>query len=273
MTRHLISISHANSTLPYAQTHFQKVSVSREELVNIMCGTKCWSPIIWKDGVRKRENFLSCSLQVLDIDGGESLDSASEFLREVNAKFLIVPTKSHRKPKLVGGEVKVLDRYRLVLFCGSAVREWELYECVMREIVTMFHADKACKDSARWYHPSPAFRLTESISEIRDGKESRWENVRGEWGEVWTKDKAREWAVKLDEVRAEIDPATPLPKWAKKLLVEGAGVGERNTLAYRLAKELRRRGVAEEKVLTKILESPLTLGRKETTSVVKSAFR
>lgn len=108
---------------------------------------RVWSPIVWRDGQRRRENFRAARLAVIDVDAGLTLDEARAMCD--GRAHIIATTKSHQKDK--GGVI--CDRFRVVLFFDRTIKDLREYEYNVSMIQRRFRAD-VTKDGARFYWPS-----------------------------------------------------------------------------------------------------------------------
>lgn len=144
-----ISISNNNSEKAVA---FKNKKVKFFELPTIT-ERHHYSPISFKDGYRKGENFQGVSTAVLDIDDGNSIVEATQKLK--GYKYLIVTTKSHQKSEKNGRPLKPCDRYRLFLALEKPITDPKVYQRVITELIKEFKADEACKDLARFYYCNP----------------------------------------------------------------------------------------------------------------------
>lgn len=106
-----------------------------------------WSPIVWQDGVRKSENFLSSDFLVLDFDKKEigTIDEIDFFLRDY--KRIIATTKSHMK--------NWTECFRVLIPFAQRITRLDIYKETLRlALTTILGADPACKDGARFFFPS-----------------------------------------------------------------------------------------------------------------------
>lgn len=110
-----------------------------------------WSPIIWKDGRRRQDNFLECRYGVLDIDDGLSISEVISRCEKRGLAYIIAPSKSHQKPK---NDKPPCDRFRLIFFFSQTITDLYKYRYNMEKLTEEWSADKACKDGARFFYPS-----------------------------------------------------------------------------------------------------------------------
>lgn len=113
----------------------------------VLCSV-VWSPIKFRDGVRKESHFLGAMVCALDFDGPET---PLEWARETFKKYdvAIGTTKSHQKEK----NGITCDRYRVLLWFKEPITELALYKNNMNILIQKYGADKACKDGARFFFP------------------------------------------------------------------------------------------------------------------------
>jgi hypothetical protein len=134
---------------------FKPVSVSKLEEFGKLTQEYNWSPGLFRDNYRNKENFISCECIGLDCDNDEDVKMSLEEAREAFAEFkhIIIPSKSHRKEK--NGEVK--DRFRVILFLSKPITDEATYNATWEDLQKRFPAiDPACRDTSRYYYPSRA---------------------------------------------------------------------------------------------------------------------
>lgn len=128
---------------------FETAHIVDVERISVAMARYAWSPIRWKDGIRREVNFLGSYFCVLDFDDGSlSLDQARRVW--CDATHVIGTTKSHKVSK--GGGVPV-DRFRVLLYFGRLVDDLEVYRHTMQHYIDKYGADAACKDGARFFWP------------------------------------------------------------------------------------------------------------------------
>lgn len=120
---------------------------SIQEMYSRICKS-AWSPILFKDNVRKSENFISSDFLVLDIDGGFSYDDALIYFSTHD--HIIEVTKNHEKVK----NGISADRFRIVLPLDKPVFDPATYREMFNKAKTVWpFIDDACKDLARFFYP------------------------------------------------------------------------------------------------------------------------
>lgn len=110
-----------------------------------------WSPIVFKDGVRSEDNFLSASLCCLDFDGGISLAELSSQLEIAGFFFVAAPSRNHQVSKN-GSEPT--DRFRLILKFENTIKDLRTYRYNMKLWIDHFGSDKSCRGGAQIFFPS-----------------------------------------------------------------------------------------------------------------------
>jgi hypothetical protein len=209
-----------------------------------------WSPILWSDGVRKRNNFLSCHYIALDFDDGQwTLEDAKTWVTNKNLKAILGTSKSHQIEKVSGsGKVSPpVDRFRLVVPFAQKVTDRDEYEYNMRELMEFIPCDISCKDAARFFYPC------KEIYYIRD-QGNGFDPV------AIPEEVLRDQAEHLQQIKAqykEYRRTGLIPMWAISKLKHGAPEGERHTTCYRLGATLHQCGWDTEKILKAIAVSPL----------------
>jgi len=188
-----------------------------------------WSPIQWKNGIRKEGHFIQAKFCVLDFDGELSLDSAVNDVF-VDCSYLIGTTKSHGINK--GGHVA--DRFRVIIPFAEVITDIFSYKATMRKYVNLFGSDEACVDGARYFFPCKKI-LHEQILSPSDNLE----------------------IVKVDkpEQRRPYNHfGRKLPSWIMEILKHSdpqifAANGSRNDLVFRVSAGLAGCGIANESLI------------------------
>lgn len=146
----MISVSLSQEKDPRKHTHFKTQNpLSLDQFAELVCAS-VWSPIIWKDGVRRGENFLSAKYAGLDFDDGQwDLDEARAFFESSGVNYLLGTTKSHRLNK----NGLVADRFRVILPFENIITDPQLYCYNMWSLSQDLPIDPACKDAGRFFYP------------------------------------------------------------------------------------------------------------------------
>ena len=244
-----ISVSRKNSFVGKDHTHFNTATGLFQSLEKVMT-TRTWSPILWKEGHRKKLNFLQAQLIALDFDSGVwTLEHAKEFFLDYQMNVIIGTTKSHQKEKTTstGAVLPSCDRFRVIVGTSEPCTSLENYEHTMSEIMKKIPCDKSCKDGARFFYPCKDIVL---VSE--GGNNFSWE----EKSEEQKKAEKRTEEFRSKETLAHRTNGT-IPYNIKKLLVEGArnvdGKGRHNS-CYVIGAELGKIGYSEPEIVACILK-------------------
>lgn len=111
-----------------------------------------WSPITWRDGYRKRDNFKSCQFCVLDIDGGLNYQQAARRIQERKIKAVILSTENHQREK----DGVTCDRMRIIMRWDKPITDLETYIFNYKAWNREFSGDRATAEGGRHFKPSPA---------------------------------------------------------------------------------------------------------------------
>lgn len=134
-----------------------------EDLIKIST-TQNWAPGTFKSGRRVLAELRSIELLVLDIDEGSSAQDVSEVLADY--KHLILSSRNHLKEK--NGVVS--ERFRVILWLNEPItndRDYKATWKAFKEKLT-FPIDEACKDSSRFFYPSPEVLFENPIGKSVD---------------------------------------------------------------------------------------------------------
>lgn len=152
----MISVNASDSLNPSRTTYFTAFEpCSFDDLAHVIT-KRIWSPIVWKDNLRRNANFYTCEYVVLDFDSGEeTLASMDEFCKEAGIWYLIGTTKSHQKEKKSpSGKISPpCDRFRLIMRMNEVCSERERYVYAMKQYARWFSCDSSCVDGARFFYP------------------------------------------------------------------------------------------------------------------------
>lgn len=217
-----------------------------------------WSPIVWEKGRRAKVNFQSCSLVVLDVDGGFPLEDAKQWLRGLGYTSAILLSKSHQKQK---GESGPCDRYR-ILIAAKTLLDGSQYEENMR----WWHrqlpmADASCSDGGRFFFASPVFAWA------MDGEEYEWKDYSQE---IERKKKA------MDEyrksLRKKFEGTGCISERLRMKIKLGAPEGLRHKTAYALGAAMAELGIDYHKSVQMICSGPLAdIGIRDVEDCVRKA--
>ncbi len=125
-------------------TKFEQKSGSINSVIeHIKAGHALCASVI--DGTRTKENFAQSSWVLVDFDHGWSLKKALEHPFVANHASLIYTTSSH--------QTKGEDRFRVLFLLNEPIRDIELYEAIIAEVLSEFpHHDPSCKDGVRVFY-------------------------------------------------------------------------------------------------------------------------
>lgn len=112
-----------------------------------------YSPFVFKDNTRNSKNFVSANVIILDIDEGLSIEQAKAMLD--GYRSLIVTTRSHQKTEKNGKTIKARDHFRIAICLKEPITDAANYKKIIKELIHVFGADKACSDLARFYYCNP----------------------------------------------------------------------------------------------------------------------
>lgn len=265
-----VSFSRENPTNPYKQKYFFTCTGDFSMLGNI-ANKRVWSPIIWKDGERLKENFSSSELIALDFDSGEwTIDDAIKYAEENSLNVLIGVTKSHQLEK---AGAPPCDRFRMLIDADTC-KSLDDYEYTMRQLCAVVPTDKACIDGARFFYP-----CKEIVYKKLDGNPAHWlecpyEDTQAARDEFYN-------AIHPAEYRnLELIPAQILV-WLRKGVKPGSGQtaandrGRHNT-CYKIGCYFARRGWSEDecfKFFTGYKSPLLQIGEADVRRAVANAYK
>lgn len=211
---------------------YQAVQIFKMEDVRHIIIKNVWSPIVWKDGVRKGSGFLSSNICALDFDDGEmTLGQAVKSFCDM--KHIIATTKSHQLSKNGGPPV---DRFRVVLFWECKITDKDTYLHNMRKVFDKFPCDKACKDAARFFYPCKDIISVETEGYLNDVEIPKQADIELKARRSWE--------------RLQIEKETG--RTSKGLLTQIQNKikdGERNKTVWIISVRLTERGFTEEQII------------------------
>lgn len=233
-----------------------KHAPSAAELADLI--TKgCWSPCLWRGGVRLEKNFKLATWLALDFDENVTLADAKHKFE--GYLHVIGTTAHHQIPK---GDKPPCDRFRVVLRFLETCRFLADYEETVRKMVRIHSADRACIDGARKFKPC---KKIVSIKYYGKGLHP----VDGDKA-VERRNAAINRKINLENARY----GKSIPLSVHNKLRFGA-VGSRNSACYGIGKDLSRRGFGENEIVEIIMGSniPLRTGDKNIENEVREAVR
>lgn len=196
-----------------------------------------WSPIVWKDGLRKRVNFLHADYCALDFDSPEI--AMQDVIRMfVDVPHIIGPTRNHRKPKK---NQVACDRFRVLLPFERRITDLDEYEYNMGLYIKKYGSDESCNDGARIY-----WQCQSIASIITEGPESL------DVFKCPPKDKF----AKHRAHQARLNSIGIMSTFAQKWLSTVIPSGQRNNICFALGCDLARAGLTYEDALSRVLMSP-----------------
>jgi hypothetical protein len=109
-----------------------------------------WSPGVFSNRKRTIGSLSRIDLLVLDVDNGCTLVDARE--RFAQFKHIIATSRNHQKEK----NGVTCDRFRVVLFLEQVITNDKDFKATWESVRVLFpFIDEACKDSSRFFYPSP----------------------------------------------------------------------------------------------------------------------
>jgi len=218
---------------------------SIQEMADAILET-AWSPGVFKDGHRNRDNFISSQIIALDIDSGMTLAEGIEKFSKF--KHIIGTTRNHRQDK----HGLVADRFRVVLFTEEQLNGSE-YEATTRAFINQYKTDPQCKDASRLFY------ACNSIASI---------NVDGAYIEK---------VVSLPPpIQETIEPLSleqrgKLARNTLEFLTMGASPGMWNITLYKAARDFHQNGYSEDEFIERAEKITGYLDNSDLTTI-KSAF-
>ena len=138
---------------------FEKAEVESSE-IHIETKKSNYSGNIWRDGIRKANNFISADVLILDMDGTVSMEEMKNSFSNIK-NVLIVTSKSHQKANKVtddgslGKIITPADYYHVIIVLEQPITDLDTYKKVMTNLISKYGADPACKDGARFFYGNP----------------------------------------------------------------------------------------------------------------------
>lgn len=204
-----------------------------------------WSPILWRGGVRKGENFESSSFLVLDVDSGLNLGRAKKLFSEY--EHIIATTKRHTESN---------NRFRVIIPFSRPIKSGREYSLNVKRAVSLYpFSDHACSDLARSYRPS-------------------LEVISTNHGKPWIVYDEPKTIHKGPRMYSQV--RSRLPFAARDFMQNGAVKGERNTKAFKAACALLKAGFSFDETLKFLEDAPIDhsdLKENEMRRVVSSALK
>lgn len=193
------------------------------------------SPILWKDGKRSTDNFISASWAVLDVDNGATIQDAIKTYGKY--EYVIGTTKSHQKAK---GKEGKKDRYRVWVRLSTECRSSQDFRETQRQLGERIGADEQAYDGARKYLP---------CLQIMAG------SVTGEKADI-----ARFIPPVVEKVTQEVNRTGFIPAFVRDWLTAGAPEGTRNKCIFKTGLYLGKNGFNLQDINNIVLTSSLASG-------------
>lgn len=249
-----ISVAKNNSrTCPANRKYFELNIYHLNDLAKVIA-EKSWSPIVWREGRRLSDNFVSCGLMVYDFDSGEiSMRNAMSVLEARGLAYVAGTSKSHLIEK---GGLPPRERFRIVCPIESDIKEKIHYGYAVRKYLSMFPtADKATKDGARQWLPC------REIVKVFEG---------GHLSAIEFSERDRERVSEYLNHDVNLS-ARFIPQWARQIMEKGVEPGKRNITAFNISLALTRNGMSEDEIFSLFSRSNIGLGSSEVRHLIKSS--
>jgi hypothetical protein len=148
----MISVSLSTSLEPKDHVRFKRWKTSCIESLCDFILNCSWSPSIFRNDYRNKNNFISADWLALDFDDGWPLTSAIGTCRANDLTHIIGTSKSHQREK--HGD-DICDRYRVVLKLSRRITRQEDFAATWYRAWVMFsrRADRAARDPSRFFFP------------------------------------------------------------------------------------------------------------------------
>lgn len=235
--------------------NFQFYPSKDPHLIAQMITKHAWSPIIFKQGIRKQSHFISARWVALDFDEpGITLAEAVDniFCDHVH---IIGTSKSHQKEK----NGVVCDRFRVLLRLDKPCRDLQSYRATVSKLVGKYDADSACVDGARFFYP-----CTSIVSVGEDGFLTT----------VLCSVSKNNIVNKKPSKPSSKSPS--LSPWIRKIYLKGVPAGQRNRTCWGAACDMLEAGYTKQEVYRIIYNSIPTTNdftEEEKCKIINSAER
>lgn len=199
------------------------------------------SPIVFKDGYRSEQCFLSADWIGLDFDEGPTLaDIQNTFCDTIH---VLGTTKSHQVAK---GHKPPCDRFRLWLKLTQTITKAADYKETVRYLVRTYEADEACVGAAQLFWPCT------TIASVSD--------------EGYTTDVVPAKEKPYAQTRPEYNGR--IPYWVKEWLLGKFPGGEdhrrgRNFYVFKTSVWLTKNGWPEEEIVRVVMSSELPIAKTD----------
>lgn len=210
-----------------------------------------WSPLVWRDGVAKTDNFLYADFLVLDFDAPGDMTMAQVDNVLSDHQRIIATTKSHMKDK--GGVT--CERYRLIIPFSRRITDIAEYKYNYKLALKRFDwADHSTGDGARFFFPSTGIYVQDFDSEYT------WDVVEVPQGN--------------EVIAYQQGPITgKAPSWCLAFINDGRIYNNSRSLTcFYVATELFRQGFGEQKIRIAIKRAPICWKDVSFEAILKSSM-
>lgn len=222
--------------------NWRGVNASSASEVAKIVSTYVASNCLWANGVRLKKNFRLAEWLGLDIDDGMKLNEALEIFESY--LHVIGTTRSHQKEK----KGVTCDRFRIFLKLSERCTNRNDLELTASKWIKSHGADRSCVDAARMFMP-----CKEIISVKFHGKTVPVEDS------IEHEKRCREFAErKARQYKQFYRDVKAIPGWVNSVLKFGTN-DSRNSITYRIAKDLSKTGYTEEEIISMIMSSQVPL--------------
>lgn len=110
--------------------------------------TNNYSTLLWKNGIRNKENFSSASAFVVDQDNGLKIEEAEKILQDEGINYALITSRSHTEEN---------HRFHIILPFSRKVLSLKNYEAIAANIVNNLFpsSDPTVCDGGRFLFHSP----------------------------------------------------------------------------------------------------------------------
>jgi hypothetical protein len=139
---------------------YESVQITSLAHLALLTKTHVWSPCLFAQGKRHKEEFVGAHWLALDFDTPDySIDQAKRDWCDTT--HLIGTSKSHQIPK---GSSPACDRFRIIVPFDREIKTREEYEFNLKKLASRYGADENATDAARLFFPCVRF-----VSHEREG--------------------------------------------------------------------------------------------------------
>lgn len=245
-----ISVSFAPEITPAVKT-FVPVEIPDSAALANFITTRVWSPIVYKNNHRKKENFESAGWLGFDVDRGLPLEKAIALVKDWEVFAMIGTTRSHQKDKVTAaGKVDpACDRYRIVFRMSELCTSLEQFEYNVKLYLPVLCGDTSCRDGGRLFLPCS------EIVFVNEGNDIDWQKVPKNHKKVeFQQSDAR----RIEQhKRDQTVPLWVLRKVGDGVPMGGGGLPGRHTACYAIGLELTQLGYSIDEIATFIMTGPL----------------